>query len=391
VLEAVAGEPGVHVVGGAVRDVELGRAPLELDLVVEGDASAVAARAARRLGAGALEHRRFGTVTVRGAGVRFDLAGARTERYAHPGALPEVALGASLAHDLQRRDFTVNAIAVAVDGSGRTQHPQALADLSAGWLRILHERSFSDDPTRLLRLARYRSRLGFSAEPATSALAADAVRGGALRHVSGTRIGAELRLLACEPDPGGALQALRDQGLAAALHVRLAPEADLCRRALALTPADASTGAVAMASACLGFGAGELASWLDEIAWPAAERDAIVEAAGTAPGLAHVLASGAEPPSRLAAAVGRSRPETVALAGALGAPGPAARWLQQERHVGLEIDGADLLAAGAAPGPALGAALESALAARRDGTVRGREQELAAALSALRGAGPGPS
>src|SRR3954467_15293007 len=89
VLAAVAGEPGVHVVGGAVRDALLDRVPRELDLVVEGDALAVARRAAARVGGELTVHERFGTGTVRAEGYEFDLAGARKETYARPGALPD--------------------------------------------------------------------------------------------------------------------------------------------------------------------------------------------------------------------------------------------------------------------------------------------------------------
>src|SRR5947208_8290812 len=96
VFEAVAGETGVYVVGGAVRDALLGRTPRELDLVVEGDAVAVARRAAARVGGELTVHERFGTATVRADGFEFDLAGARRETYARPGALPDVQLGASL-------------------------------------------------------------------------------------------------------------------------------------------------------------------------------------------------------------------------------------------------------------------------------------------------------
>src|SRR5919206_43848 len=110
VLDAVDGEPGVHVVGGAVRDALLGRTPHELDLLVEGDATVVARRAAERLGGVALVHERFGTATVRAPAATFDLVSARTERYPRPGALPEVTLGATAEEDLARRDLTVNAI-----------------------------------------------------------------------------------------------------------------------------------------------------------------------------------------------------------------------------------------------------------------------------------------
>src|SRR6185503_10168208 len=106
-VAALDGEDAVYVVGGAVRDLLLGREPRELDFVVEGDALAVA----RRLGGRVIAHERFGTATVSVPGATFDLASARRERYERPGALPEVELGASLAADLARRDFTVNAIA----------------------------------------------------------------------------------------------------------------------------------------------------------------------------------------------------------------------------------------------------------------------------------------
>ena len=99
VLTALAGEPAVWVVGGAVRDLLLGGAPSDLDLVVEGDALAVARRAADRLGGEMVAHERFGTATVRGAEGTFDLAGARREIYPQPGALPVVELGATLEED----------------------------------------------------------------------------------------------------------------------------------------------------------------------------------------------------------------------------------------------------------------------------------------------------
>ncbi|MBA3408964.1 MAG: polya polymerase, partial [Solirubrobacterales bacterium] len=112
VLAALDGERHVWAVGGAVRDLLLGSVPSDLDLVVEGDAVAVARRAAARLGGEVLVHERFGTATVRGAAAVFDLAGARRESYPRPGALPVVELGAALADDLARRDFTVNTLAL---------------------------------------------------------------------------------------------------------------------------------------------------------------------------------------------------------------------------------------------------------------------------------------
>jgi tRNA nucleotidyltransferase (CCA-adding enzyme) len=185
VLDALDGEPGVHVVGGAVRDALLDVAPHELDVVVEGDAVPLARRAAERLNGDAVVHDRFGTATVRSPAATFDVVTARTETYAAPGALPDVRPGASIEEDLARRDFTVNAIALRIADGALAAWPGARDDLDAGVLRVLHERSFEDDPTRLLRLARYAARLGFEPDPATGALAAAAT----VDTVSGGRLG----------------------------------------------------------------------------------------------------------------------------------------------------------------------------------------------------------
>ena len=170
----------MYLVGGAVRDLLLGGRPLDLDLVVEGDAAAFAAS----LGGELKVHDRFGTSTVTLDGFSYDIARARRETYAHPGALPDVA-PAPLAEDLERRDFTVNTLALALAGdrAGELHSvPPALEDLDARRLRVLHDQSFIDDPTRLFRLVRYATRLGFEIEPHTRALAERAIAGGALAH-----------------------------------------------------------------------------------------------------------------------------------------------------------------------------------------------------------------
>ena len=192
---------------------------------------------------------------------RYDIARARRETYAHPGALPDVA-PAPLAEDLERRDFTVNAIALALAGDRAgelTSVPPALEDLDARRLRVLHDQSFIDDPTRLLRLVRYATRLGFEIEPHTRALADRAIAGGALRTVSGPRVGAELRLLAREPDPVRALAGLGELGLDGAIHPGFGLEdADLARRALALLPDGGRRDRIALAVAAREVPAPEL-------------------------------------------------------------------------------------------------------------------------------------
>jgi tRNA nucleotidyltransferase (CCA-adding enzyme) len=385
-LLAALGElDGVYLVGGAVRDLLLDTVPVDLDLVVEGDLDHVITL----LGAPARVHDRFGTCTVTLEGVDYDIARARRESYSHPGALPTV-VPASLVEDLGRRDFTVNALALGLGGRDRGKLvavPSALEDLRGGSLRVLHDASFVDDPTRLLRLVRYWSRLGFTPEERTLALAGVAVADGALQTVSGARLGAELRLLARERDPVGAFTRLRQLGLDAPLAAGFGLEdPGLAQRALALAAPDADGGALVLATASLRLAPAELAGLLNRLAFGAGERDTIVAAAGGARTLARTLTA-ASCSSEIGAAVGTAGPEQVALAGALGPADAARRWLTHLRHIKLEIGGEDLLAAGVAAGPAVGAGLRGALAAKLDGRVDGYEQELAEALSVATGSG----
>ena len=146
-------------------------------------------------------HERFGTATVRVGDLVVDLARSRAEAYEHPGALPAVT-PAPIAEDLARRDFTINAMALPLTGEAELIDPHGgLDDLRAGRLRVLHEGSFVDDPTRALRAARYAARFGFGLEPRTEEL----LRAADLSTVSDDRVQAELRRIAAEDDPAAAL------------------------------------------------------------------------------------------------------------------------------------------------------------------------------------------
>jgi tRNA nucleotidyltransferase (CCA-adding enzyme) len=359
----------VHLVGGAVRDLLLGREPRELDVVVEGDIDPIA----RRLGAPSTVHARFGTATVQAAdGCRYDLATARAETYARPGALPDVD-PAPVDEDLRRRDVTVNAIALDLNSGTLLAAEHAHEDLAAGRLRVLHDASFTDDPTRLWRIARYAARLGFDLEEHTAALAAAAVAGGALDTVSGTRIAGELRLMLLEPDPARALESAVALGLAPWLRV----DRDRAAAALALlAPGEGRRDLVTLA-AWLAPGAGDEVAGLGFTA----SEGAVLRAADDAPRLAAKMTA-APRPSALARVVRGLPVEVVALAGAHGAREPARRWLEDLRHIKLEIGGDDLLAAGIPAGPSIGARLAAALDGRLDGDLApGRDAELAAALA----------
>jgi tRNA nucleotidyltransferase (CCA-adding enzyme) len=360
-VAALDGEDAVYVVGGAVRDLLLGRDPLELDFVVEGDAIAVA----RRTGGRVVAHERFGTATVQLPGATFDLTSARREHYERPGALPTVELGASLREDLERRDFTVNAIALHLADGELIWHPQASDDLEARRLRVLHDGSFLDDPTRLLRLARYGARLGFEPEERTDRLAAEAIAGGALQTVTGSRLGAELRLLLREPQPA-ALLALERNGLGRALlGDSFAPDERTIAVAHELRP-----GGLAALAASLG--GGDAAPMLDRLAFPAHDRDVVARAAAVEPAAAGTDVD-------LWERFRREPPEAVAVAGARGDAEAARRWLEDVRHRRLEIDGNDVVAAGLS-GPAVGEALDRATRAMLEGRAASREEQLAAAV-----------
>ena len=378
-LDAAAAMAGVHLVGGAVRDLLLGRAPHELDVVVEGDVRALAARLGQ--GADAVAHERFGTATVRAGDCRWDLAAARAETYALPGALPEVR-PAGIEQDLRRRDVTVNALALDLATGTLRAVPHAEEDLAARRLRVLHDASFVDDPTRLWRVARYAARLGFDLEEHTAQLAREAVGAGVLDTVSGARIGNELRLALDEPDQPAALAA------AAALGVApwLAPDRGLAKRALELLPAGEGRRDLLVLATSLAVPTDPL---LADLQFSAAER-AIVRACRGAPALD-------DPPraaSELARALRGLPVEAVAFAGARRSPERAGechrfdrkaarRWIEELRHVTLQITGDDLRAAGVAEGPELGRRLQAALDLRLDGALAdGREAQLAAALAA---------
>ena len=389
-LEAADGLGPLHLVGGAVRDLLRGRHSVDVDVVAEDDAVAIAREIAARLGGRAVAHERFGTASVRAGDLAVDLATARRERYARPGALPDVE-PAGLAEDLGRRDFTVNAMAIGLSGAdlGTLRDPHGgVADLDMGLIRVLHRQSFLDDPTRLLRAVRYAARLGSRLEAGTERLAREAAAGGAPSTVSGGRVRDELIDLLAEPDAPVAVEWLRELGIAAALHPGLRADPELVAgAALGSAETGASPALAGLAALCSGVPA-EIEGFVHALALPAADRGAVLRAAESGPVLAAARLAELRP-SQLHALLSPEPPEALALALALGAPGePVLRYLSDLRGVRLEIRGDDLLAAGVPRSPAVGRALEQTLARKLDGELSGREEELECALTLATG---GPS
>jgi tRNA nucleotidyltransferase (CCA-adding enzyme) len=386
-LPALEGLPPTYLVGGAVRDLLRGATAVDLDLAVEGDARSTARALAERLGGVTREHERFGTATVRAGDLTFDLAATRTEAYDEPGALPRVA-PASLAEDLGRRDFSINAMALALAGDdlGHLYDPcGGLADLETGVVRILHPGSFADDPTRLLRAVRYETRLGFRMDADTERAVRAAVAGDGLSTVSGARVRDELMDLLAEHEAPTAVERLRQLGLDRALHPALDPDPELVASAsLGAAAIGADRGLASLAALCAGAPE-ELHPWLEGLQLDAGARDAIARAARVAPALVDALRERERMPSELRELFAGEPPEALALALALGAPAePILRWATELSGVRLEIGGADLLAAGVPEGPALGRALEETLRRKLDGLVAGRDDELRTALEVAR-------
>jgi tRNA nucleotidyltransferase (CCA-adding enzyme) len=338
-----------YLVGGVVRDLLLGADGADLDVAIEGDADALADIPEYEPERDEL----FLTGRLRVEGHEIDIARTRAETYPRPGALPEVR-PAPIGEDLARRDFTINAMAFPLEEHAELIDAHGgVEDLRAGRLRVLHERSFIDDPTRVLRAARYAARFGFDLEPDTARLLAEAD----LSTVSEDRIQNELRKIAAEDDPARALQLIVDWRAMPALDPAApARVAEVAR--LASTP--------------------PWAGW--------ANRELAVELATVRPlpQIRELAAAAPERPSEGVRLAVPWDPSQLLVARAQGA-----EWLDEYaaewRKVHLEITGEDLIAAGIPEGPAIGHGLEAAISGKLDGELSGRDEELRFALAAARG------
>ncbi len=184
-----------YIVGGTVRDIILGKKHVDVDMTIEGDAIKLGKAIAKDSDAAMTAYKGFGTCTlVFKDGSKIDLATARSETYKRPGAMPATKPG-TLREDLKRRDFTINAMAASVmskDFGEVYDLFNGVGDLKSGLIRIMHSKSFVDDPTRILRARRFAARFGFKIEPKTDALMKKALINRALDTVSPGRIQKEL-------------------------------------------------------------------------------------------------------------------------------------------------------------------------------------------------------
>ena len=348
-LRSLAEKVPAYLVGGVVRDLLLARPRLDIDVVIEGDVAALAAAPGFVLESGG----RFLTGTLSLDGAEIDIAQARAETYPQPGALPEVT-PATIDQDLARRDFTVNAMAIPLAGNAELIDPHGgLDDLRAGTVRVLHHRSFIDDPTRALRAARYAARFDLELEPRTEKL----LRAADLSTVSDDRVQGELRRIAAEPDPAKAVYLIVEWGIL--------PSID--------PAAPARVASVV-----------ELASGPPWAGWSNRELAVMLAIVRPLPQIRELVAATPERPSDAFRLAEPWDPSQLLVARGLGADW-LDRYAAEFRHVRLEITGDDLIGEGIPEGPAIGDGLTAALSGKLDGEVSGRDEELRVALAVARG------
>jgi len=377
-----------YAVGGLVRDLLTGARPADVDLVVEGDGVAFARRLAEEIGGTVLVHRSFGTASIEGgrapagAGLdgvalgRVDVASARREHYPAAGALPEVE-PANLLEDLRRRDFSVNAMALALspDRFGRLLDPLGgQADIRCRRLRALHPLSFVEDPTRVFRAARYATRLGFRPDAATVAAIRLAVERPGYVALSGRRLWHEIELAAVEPRARLVFELLvrwkatRLWNLdgASPRHLPAAEQLERWAKSAGVAVDPAELGLLALT---LGRPAEVFERSLDRLAL-AGEPRARLEAGVLAGSLARRLEAERLSPSTVGELLDAA-PEAAALAAWLRGGARARRriqwYLAHGRAVRPRLTGRDLLALGVPGGPRVGAALGMLRRYRLDG------------------------
>jgi tRNA nucleotidyltransferase (CCA-adding enzyme) len=392
-----------YAVGGFVRDLLLdagrGSALLpDIDLVVEGDGIAFARRLAEEIGGTLLVHGGFGTASIEaghapaGAGLdgvplgRVDVASARREHYGAAGALPDVA-PAGLGEDLRRRDFSVNAMALALgpDRFGRLLDPLGgQRDVRSRRLRSLRPLAFVEDPTRIFRAARYASRLGLRPDAATVAWIRLAVRCGPYPALSGQRLWREIELAATEPRARKAFALLVRWKATSILNIdragpsRLTDAERLSRWArgvgVAVDPAELS-----LLALLIGRPPAAVARCLDRLALTGEPR-ARLEAAVQARPIARRLDARRLRPSAIDRML-RPVPQPALLGAWLRAGARARRriewYLARGRAVRSRLSGEELLALGVPRGPGVGRALDRLRRLRLDGRVASLEAERA--------------
>ncbi|MEP7223868.1 MAG: CBS domain-containing protein [Actinomycetota bacterium] len=379
---------GIYIVGGTLRDILLGEESFDIDIAVEGDAIEFARALATALGGRFTPHDKFGTAIVSyGDGERLDVVTTRTEFYDSPGALPRVER-ATLQEDLRRRDFTINAMAASLKAAqfGRLVDPyDGRSDLEARVLRVLHNFSFIDDPTRIFRGIRYEARYNFRFDEHTARLARGCIEMGLVGDLSSVRLRDELVQLLEDPGAQGGIERLGELGVDRAIHPHLRGDAEaatLFERACALRGelrVEVPVWRLGVAVLARGMTSDEAYDWLDRLKVRRRDVDRIVGAITVAPRIAERLREEQLDAAQVVALADPFAPDAPLLALAREEHQALRDYFTRLRSVQLEIGGAELVAMGLEESPRIGEVLAELRRRKLNGELDGRESELAAA------------
>jgi tRNA nucleotidyltransferase (CCA-adding enzyme) len=379
---------GIYLVGGTVRDILLGEPNFDVDIVVEGDAIALAGALAEGLGGRLRAHDKFGTaVVLYGQDERVDVVTARSESYEKPGALPTVESG-RIDEDLHRRDFTINAMAVSLKGeeAGLLVDPfEGRTDLEVGRIRVLHDRSFVDDPTRILRAIRYEDRYGFRMDDKTVVLARECIATGHIGDLSGARLREELIALLEEGDVSHAIPRLAELGAEKEIHPHVVADAeavqlfDRLRELRGRYQLDVPAWRLGLASLARKLPADEIAPWLDGLKIRRRDADQIAAAIIDGPKIAEQLGRDSPAPADVVAIAEPHAPDAPLFALALTDLPPLHDYFKRLAGIRLEVTGADVAELGLAESPRVGEILAELRRRKLNGELDGRDAELAAA------------
>jgi tRNA nucleotidyltransferase (CCA-adding enzyme) len=379
---------GVYLVGGTVRDILLGERSFDVDVAVEGDAVAFAEALAEALGGRVRAHRKFGTaVVLYGDGGRVDVVTARTEFYDAPAALPTVE-HATIREDLFRRDFTINAMAVSLKGEdfGRLVDPfGGRRDLESRTIRVLHNLSFIDDPTRIFRAVRYESRLGFAMNEHTARLARGTVEMGLVGDLSSARLRDELVALLEEEDAGASILRLAELGVDLAIHPHLAADEEavsLLARLRALNDEyrlGVPAWRLGLEALARRLPPDEVYDWLERLRVRRRDAEQVAAAVTVGPKIAERLSDEQLDAAELVAMAEPYAPDAPLFALATADLEPLRTYFRDLRGVHLDITGADLAELGLGESPRVGEILGELRRRKLNGELDGRDSELAAA------------
>jgi len=390
----------VYIVGGFVRDAILRRKNFDLDIVVEGDALGLAKAIARHFDVEVKFYPQFGTATLPlGKDIRLDLATARKESYPYPAALPVVAFG-KIQDDLFRRDFSINAMAARIDHgqSGElVDQYNGIKDLRKGLIRVLHERSFLDDPTRIIRAVRFEQRFGFRIENRTLELLRAAVHNRMWAQVKPARYFEAFRKVLSEPSPVQCFRRMQElgildfiaEGYACIRKDALALEGRIAKLRRSGFYSGYERGLVYLQVLAEGLSRGQAEEFAarfqlnteESQAWLASEKLAAAEkrllSAGLKPSEVYVILNGLPGP---AVYYLRVRTQSRRVSGRVD------QYLRKYRKVKVSLGGKDLQALGIADGPQMGKILKGLLLRKIDGGAPGRAGEQREAIRLITGA-----